>query len=407
MINRIKTYLGSISADAWAVCVYFLCLPFTVVTTPVGSLLKVMTMPVVAVLAYKLLIGKRKPLAFNSVQLVYSLFLVYVIFGMFWFRSETAMVHTKDMLLAYFVMILMSMRGYNEKERDIIETSWILVGIICTALCLTSTQVANEFENRTIVYVLGFPEDPNQFCAYFIMPVMVCMKRIVEKRKTTPLYMLLAILIVYSVLRTGSRGGFIGIMMGVFVCIMIAVKSFKAKALITLAVIFCAVIVATVVFPMLPEDVQARYSVDSVVADSGAGRFDIWKYLVQYTIDSPVRLIRGSGLLSTYEILDGANVPVSAGAAHNQFVQVLCDQGILGMLLFVALIMVCFFRNVRKNPFYACAFVAVMAFSMSLTLYVFKPYINIIIMCAMNFAKTPCAKGAEDENDKRTLEKEL
>lgn len=403
MIKRITDYLKGISIEAWAVCLYFGCLPFTVVTTPLGSLLKVITMPVVAVLAYKLFIGERKPLAFNCVQLVYSLYIAYVIFGLFLSRTETSIVNTKDMLLAYLVLMLMTMRVWTKTEQDIIETSWVVVGIICTALCLSSTEVANEFENRIIVYVLGYPEDPNQFCAYFIMPVMVCIKRVVQKRKTTPLYLLLIILMIYSVLRTGSRGGFIGIMLGIFFSIMIAVKSFKAKALMTLAVVFCGVIVVTVVFPLLPEDVQARYSINSVVADSGAGRFDIWKYLIQYAADSPVRLIRGSGLLSTYEILKDANVPVSAGAAHNQFVQVLSDQGILGLMMFFTLIAVCILRNIRKNPYYSCAFIAVMAFSMSLTMYVFKPYINIIIMCAMNFAEDNRLKGAKNENIKATV----
>ena len=84
-------------------------------------------------------------------------------------------------------------------------------------------------------------------------------------------------------------------------------------------------------------------------------------------------------------ILGAANVHDNVGAAHNQFLQILTDQGAIGLMMFFALICVCFFRNWRKEPYYACAFIAVMAFSMSLTLYVFKPYINIIIMCAMNF----------------------
>ncbi len=382
---KLKAYFKNISIDSFVVAIYFLCLPFTVVTTPFGSLLKLITMPVLAVLACKLFVGERKELRFNSVQLVYSLYIAYTLTGLFMLRSQQAIVATTDMLSAYLAIVLISMRVYNDKEKALLETAWIGVGVICTILCLTSTEKVNQYENRILVRVLGFAEDPNQFCAYFIMPVMVCMKRIVEKSKIMPFYVILLVLIMYSVLRTGSRGGLIGIVIGIFICIMLAIKNIKAKLAIILLCGLCAVIVVTVVFPLLPEDVQMRYSVQSVVEDGGAGRFDVWKYLIQYAADSPPRLIRGSGMWSTTEILGAAKVHDRVGAAHNQFFQVLTDQGVLGLLLFFALICTCFFRNWRREPYYACAFVAVMAFSMSLTLYVFKPYINIIIMCAMNF----------------------
>ena len=385
IFKKIRDHFRNISIDCLAACLYFLCLPFTVVTTPFGSLLKLVTFPVVGVLMYKLFIGKRLELRFNGVHLMYSAYMAYTIFGLFLLRTELSVTFTKDMMLAYLVMMLMSIRVYNEKERNMIESSWIIVGVICTALCLTSQEVANEFENRTIVYVLGFPEDPNQFCAYFIMPVMICMKRIVEKRKTMPFYIVLLVLIMYSVLRTGSRGGFAGIIIGVFVCIMLAVKSIKGKIAITSVALVAALFVVTVIFPLLPEDVQMRYNVQSVIDDSGAGRFDVWSYLFSYTTENPIRMIRGSGLFSTYPILENAKVVDHVGAAHNQFVQVFCDQGLLGIFVYFAFIAVCFFRNWRKEPYYACAFIAVMAFSMSLTLYVFKPYMNIIIMCSMSF----------------------
>ncbi|MDD4690189.1 MAG: O-antigen ligase family protein [Eubacteriales bacterium] len=385
IFQKLKKYISYISIDCVMACIYFLSLPFTVVTTPFGSLMKIITMPVTAVLLYKLIFGKTKPLAFNSVHLVYSVYVLYTVCGLFFLMNDMSVLHTKDMLLTYFVMTLISIRVYNDKEIDLIESSWVLVGVYCAYLALTSTEVANEFENRTIVYVLGFREDPNQFCAYFIMPVMICIKRIVEKRKFTLLYIVLLILIMYSVLRTGSRGGFLGIIIGIVMCIFLAVKSFKAKIALIMIGILSAIIIMTVVFPLLPEDVQVRFSVESVVEDNGAGRFDIWKYLFNYSLEKPERFLLGSGLFSTYTILEEAKVVDKAGAAHNQFVQVLTDQGVIGVVLFLTLIATCFFRSWKRNPYYACAFVAVMVFSMSLTLYLFKPYINILIMCAITY----------------------
>ena len=101
---------------------------------------------------------------------------------------------------------------------------------------------------------------------------------------------------------------------------------------------------------------------------------------------SPSRMIWGSGVNSTYEILYGAGF--ANGVAHNTFLQVFNDQGMIGLLLFLILIAACFGRNAVRQPLYACALTAIMAFAMSLTFYTFKPYLNIMMMCAMTFEDT-------------------
>lgn len=339
-------------------------------------------------------------MSFNSVQLFYSLYIVYVITGLFLLRSEDSVIQTKDMILTYAVLMLITMREYTEDERQMIESTWVIVGVICTYYALFSTKVINKYESRAVVYIMGYNEDPNQFCAYFIMPTMVCIKRIIEKRKAMLFYMVLLILILYSVLRTGSRGGMIGIVAGIFMCLLFATKNIKAKIGLIFASGLVFLVVIFLVFPLLPEDVQQRYSIASVLNDRAAGRFNLWIYLVNYAFEEPVRLVFGSGLLSTYSILENSNIANGSGAAHNQFIQVLTDQGMVGLVLFFLVICTCFFRNIKKQPYYSCAFVSIMAFSMSLTMYVFKPYINIIMMCAMTFINT-------DKNLKAVPEKSV
>lgn len=388
-MKKIKEYFSHISIDCMAACLYFLCMPYTIVTTPFGSLLKVITFPVTALLLLKLFLGNTKPLRFNSVHLVYSLYILISFCGLFMLRTTESVTYIKDILLSYVVIMLVTMRTYNKYEKELIDSTWIVVGVICIWLCLTSNNVINEFENRTVIYIFGFTEDPNQFCAYYIMPVMVAMKRIVEKRKTLPLYIIMIILTLYAVLKTGSRGGLLGVLLGMFCFIMIGTKSIKAKMGITFAAILTGILVVTVIFPMLPEDIQDRFTVENVAANGGSGRTEIWEYLIKYTGETPGRIIHGSGMLSTYPIIE-ANRSVGGAlehgrVAHNQFVQVFTDQGLIGLLGFAALIMVCIFRNIKKEPYITASFVSVISFAMSLTMYIFKPYLNIIMMCAMNF----------------------
>lgn len=382
--QNLKSYFKEISPDCLAVCLYLLFLPGTVVVTPIGSLLKAATIPVIGVLFYKLLFGKNKPIRFNAVQLVYFIYVMYTFGQLLLSNSEAAWVTTKDMLLSCATIILITMRVYNSTEKDFIEKTWIAVGIISLYFGLFSTKSMAD-EGRVTVFILGFYEDPNQFCGYFIVPVMIYIKRILNRSRLTPLYAALLLLTLYAVLTTGSRGGIIGIAAGIVVFVILGLKSLKAKIATILIGIFCAVFAVGVIFPLLPEDVRERYSVEAVVEDKGSGRFQIWQYLIEYTAEKPERIIRGAGINSTAETLENSPLGMTARGAHNQFVQVFADQGVIGLGLFLIFATICFFRNIRKNPEYACSFAAVTALAFSLAFYVFKPYINIIIMCAMSF----------------------
>ena len=94
-------------------------------------------------------------------------------------------------------------------------------------------------------------------------------------------------------------------------------------------------------------------------------------------------LSAAQGIFSTYDIMYAAGF--QNGVAHNAFIQILNDEGLIGVILFAASVAVCIFRNIKQQPLYACAMIALIGFAMSLSFYVFKPYLNIMMMCAMSF----------------------
>ena len=382
---EIKPEKEKISLDCIMACLYFVCLPLTVITTPLGSMLKVVTMPTVAVLAIRLLMGKSR-LTFNYIHVAYIVYVLFTFYELTYYNSERAVTTTRDMALGLAMFLLISIRIYNNREKEFIEDVWLVVGVICIIAAFTSTEVVSEVEERAVIKIFGYEEDQNQFCSYFIMSVLICVKRIIEKRKLTPVYIGMILLIFYSILKTGSRGGLIGIVLGIFAYIMIGIKSVKTKVLICVVALLLAAIVIFIIFPLLPSTVTERYSVEQVAEDKGSGRFDLWEYLLKYTLDKPERIIRGSGLLSSYTILYGApDKTFKNGVAHNTFVQIFNDQGLIGLLIFSVVMFACLFRPFSTDKIYSCAFFALMAFSMSLTFYVFKPYLNIMMMCAMSF----------------------
>lgn len=370
-----------ISLECIMASLYFVCLPFTVVTTPFGSLLKVVTLPIIAVLIVRMLMGKSD-LSFNYIHFLYALYILYTISMLFLRADEMAVVTTKDMVLGILMLLLISMRVYNKREIEFIENAWLIMGIYCIIVGLTTKEVVSEYESRAVIRVMGFEEDQNQFCAYFIMPILISIKRITEKRKLFPVYAVIIAASFYVILKTGSRGGLIGVFAGAMAYIVVGIKNINTKIAVTLLSVLAVIAFVTVVIPMLPEDVAMRFSIEAVEKDGGSGRFDIWKFLIEYSAREPARLIRGSGIFSTYDIMHAAGF--KNGVAHNAYIQILNDEGIIGLLLFLAAIGACVLRNIKREPLYACAFIALLAFSMSLTFYVFKPYLNVMMMCALS-----------------------
>ena len=380
-----KNEKEKISIDCLMACLYFVCLPFTVVTTPVGSLLKVVTFPVVLILSLRILMGKSD-LTFNYIHFFYGLYIIYTVGLLVVYSEKITVTTTKDMILGALMLLLITIRVYNNREKELMETAWIVVGVICVFACLTSSEVVSESESRAVIRIFGYEEDQNQFCAYLIMPTLISIKRIIKKDKLFPVYIIFVGLSFYAILKTGSRGGLIGVMAGLAVYIMIGIRSLKIRLGVIAAALLSVFIFYTAVMPMLPDDVRERYSVSAVKEDGGSGRFEIWSFLVEYTMQRPERMRRGSGVFSTYSIMYSAGF--KNGVAHNAYIQILNDEGLIGLLLFMTVIILCIIRNIKKEPVYMAGTIALLAFSMSLTFYVFKPYLNIVMMCAMSFEGT-------------------
>ncbi|MCD8390845.1 MAG: O-antigen ligase family protein [Firmicutes bacterium] len=375
-------YKEKISIDCIAVCVYLMCLPLTTVTTPFGSALKIVTFPVLAVLFIRTIMGKNK-LTLNYIHFIYAVFTLYSFTGLLFLHDDRAVTQTTDMLLTFIAMLFITMRVYNSSEREMMDNAWLIAGLFCIFVAMTSTETT--VGDRIVIRIFGCEEDQNQFCAYLIMPVLISLKRFIDKRKFYPIYILIILLSFYSVLRTGSRGGLLGIAAGVVIYIFIGLKSVKSRVILCLLLLFVVIGVVFFVFPLLPEDIQERYTVSSVVDDRGAGRLEIWLNLLQFDFADTGQLVHGAGMFSTYDILATSTVDLPVGVAHNTFIQILTDHGMIGLMIFMFLIFGCVIRQWKNHPVYTCAYVAVMAFSMSLSLHVFKPYINIIMMCAMTF----------------------
>lgn len=371
-----------IGVDAWLICFYYFCMPLTFITLIPGmSVLKAATLPVAGILFLRLFVAKNNEMRFNSVHLFYTLHLLFLASTLLFFRGSESMTVVKDIALALVVTIMATCRIYNQKERQLVAYTWLLVGIVCMALCFSSNQTI--YGDRTTIIVMGSEEDPNFFCIYFIFPVLFAMEQLVQKTKLrfiAPVYLALTF---YAILRTGSRGGLAAIVISMLAYIMLVVKNPKTKLKILIALLIVAFVIVFVVLPLLPDMLKERYSLEQIQEDKGSGRFDIWGFLINYVFSDAQALVHGFGVCATIEIMTENGFLNTY--AHNQWIQALFDQGLIGLLLYTSLMASSFFRNIKNNPLFSCAIVAIFAFSLSLSFYTHKQYLNVFMMCAMNF----------------------
>ena len=106
--------------------------------------------------------------------------------------------------------------------------------------------------------------------------------------------------------------------------------------------------------------------------------------MVKAIITEPDKLLFGRGIRTVHRFLrDGA---WREAAAHNQLLQVLYNQGLVGLISFLALTGISFFRCIKRRKTVAIAIIGMMAISMSLTFnQTTRTFWNLIAYAAFAF----------------------
>ncbi|MFA7636500.1 MAG: O-antigen ligase family protein [Monoglobales bacterium] len=364
--------------------IYFMCMPLSIVPLPGGfSLLKFLSIFCGGALVLALFIGEETEIRFNILHLFIGLYLIYSISSLFLLSNENAWVNLRGIIETTALLYLVTIRVYNQREKKLLIDSWLIAGIITVAAMFISGVGVGTSERLTI-NIGGGSEDPNQLCGYFFAPMLICMDRVSKKSKIGILYVILMLVMIYISFTTGSRGGLVAIFGTIVTYIFVVVKGVynKLKVLIVLLLVFA--IFFSVLFPLLPESVRERMKVESVIEDRGSGRFDLWEIVYKAITKNNKSLIFGYGLGSTTDIL--LNAGVYNTVAHNHWLQIWCDQGFIGLMLFLAVLLIGGFRSLSDNKIIAVSLFGMLLLSMSLTLYAsYKPFWNILMMSAMNY----------------------
>ena len=378
---RIEYNENRISIQCLLIALYLSLGPFSLVPIFAGiSALKLITIPIAAYCIAALFIGNVR-IDLNSVHLFFTLYILYTAAGALLLLNNEAWRSIRGYLELYVITMIFTIRVYTKKEQRIFENAMLISGVITVLFSIFSTQ--EMVEGRSTMSFFGAYCDPNELCGMIIVPLMVVLDRIIKEEKKFG-YVVIAASMLYVTIATGSRGGLAAVVAAAFAFAVIATNGVRSKMVAIVGFALLVFVGVFVVFPLMPADLQERFSLARIMEDQGSGRFQIWGTLFASATKDQSYVIWGQGISSS------ANALLEAGfsntVAHNHFLQVFHDQGLVGVILFLLMELSAILRCIRRRRFLSTAMIGMIALSLSLT---FDPSVkvfwNTIMICAFCF----------------------
>ena len=379
-----------IGAHCILACLYFLLLPTTIAIDSAGnSILKLATIPIGLFFVITILFSRKK-LQFNIVHLLLAVFTCATAFTLFVAYDENSIDYVVGYFLNAALYMCLTVVHYNDRERKLFEDIQIVLLAILVAVTLFSNSSVLD---RTTLVIFGQACDPNYFVGFFVFPLAVTMKKIAQSRYRIA-YILLSLLSIYCVFLSGSRGGLLAIIVTVVAFAFIYPQNVKYKMMVLVSGCSFMLFAWFFVLPFLPENIVERMSIDRIVETGGTGRWDIWGSMLSEIVNSPDKLFFGRGIRAMHKIFLGKEW--QEVVAHNQIIQILYNQGLVGLGAFAVLTAGSFFRCIRKRKVVSIAIIGMMALSISLSFnQTTRTFWNLIAYAAFNFTEEECYTSTE------------
>lgn len=373
----------NIGAHCILACLYFLLLPTTIAVNSAGnSFLKLATLPIAAFFVITIIFSEKK-LQFNSVHLLLCIYTLSTLITLFMSPDTVSRYSVIGYFLNAALYLCLTVVRYNEEELSLMENVQVLLLLILVMITLFSNA---EMADRTTLMIFGQKSDPNYFVGFFVFPICVTLKKVIKSRFRI-LYGILLCLSLYCIFQTGSRGGLLSIMVTIAAFGLIYPEKAGNKVLILLAGCLFLLFAWFIAEPFLPDNIISRMTIENVVETGGTGRWEIWHTMLREIRYSQNKFLLGRGFDTMNKIfMDGK---WTSAVAHNQILQVLYNQGILGLIAFLTLTMGCFLRCLRERKTVSITIIGMLALSVSLSFnQTTRTFWNLVAYAALNFSRS-------------------
>jgi len=351
------------------------CVPFATVDIAGIGVLLFFTVPLLILVVMPMLKSK---LVVSKPGVMLFLFLCYGIMASLWSPSFST-----SFLYQYVKVVLLIICIYPNclavsNQKALVNGSVVSCLMICVFMLMGSSAIA-YVEGRATISVFGASQDPNYIAYAFFFAFTIALDGIFSNKKAIKKFLCVILLavILYCVLLTGSRGSWISC--ASIVLIYTLSKYGKSrKTIVLIAILLIAlIIIYPFVLQLLPADLARRFTYEHLMHNNGSNRLDIWIKTWNIAVESPIHFLVGYGT--------GSSVAITGRATHNYFLQLIIEEGLIGLSLFV-----CFaFSWLRvfvkeKSTLSLCVYVACLVMGLTLSLntsYYFWVTFLLCILC--------------------------
>jgi O-antigen ligase len=264
--------------------------------------------------------------------------LIYIIWGLIslmWSKdSEMGSYYILAMSNMIVLIGIASTLSWNNKDVDFLLLAFQISAAAFSILLISQKQLYHGVVRSTLI-VNGQEQDPNNFSALLVIPTLISLWKILNKknillfrRKVSILNYLCLGLNITAMLILSSRGGLLALLCGTLFLVFFNNKfslSSRAKPnkLLVLKILILMITFLVLLLPYLDPDTIQRLSTERIQEDKGSDRLLIWETAIGQFNTAP---LSGIGI--------GSFQGITRMGLHNQFIIVLVESGIFGLILF-------------------------------------------------------------------------
>lgn len=286
------------------------------------GLLTWVLIPVLILFAFNM----KKLMKINAVQALVIIISGWLMFSSLYSPSISSISLESEKVQICTIILFLCMM--NKKEMNIlIFTSFLIASFFIYCYFFSSEFYLGGI--RKYIYLQNNVRlDPNMVIMSFSVPILYSTLYLIRGNKKI-LKILIIVFIglsLYGAFLGGSRGGLVGIAVGVFICIFREINLSAKRFAQIMGIIIIGALVFFFVRSYIPQELLNRMTFQSIQDSGGSGRFDMYNNYLHTFFDnkSVINILFGYGKESCKVIL--------GKSAHNIVIDYLWDLGIVGLL---------------------------------------------------------------------------
>lgn len=266
--------------------------------------------------------------------------LFWALASMVWASDRSLTLHSVSRLLQLVALVFVTYSAIR-KPKDLLILVWaLLVGAMATSVYALANGTLRYGRLTAGIF------NPNFFAAELIVAIIVATFLLVSTRSAFVRVLLLVFLATFSIafVQTQSRSGLTALGVASVVAVVVAGP---VRGRLTAIVLVVAAIGLVYYVYAAPPGLRAR--VTSITAGAGTAsplREDTWQIALRATGDHPVLgvglgnfpAIESRYFISNLNIAEVGSLRQDQLVVHNTYLEVLAELGIVGLLLFIAVL---------------------------------------------------------------------